>query len=152
AAHARGLIHRDIKPANIWLEQDGGRVKVLDFGLARAADGETELTDPGTVAGTPAYAAPEQLRGEKVDGRCDLFSLGCILYRLVTGAPPSAGRDKFATMMAVGSAPPASPRSLNPDVPPELAGLVMRLLAKDPGDRPASATEVAAALQKIEGV
>ena len=79
AAHDKGLIHRDIKPANIWLEGKKGRVKILDFGLARAAADDSHLTQTGAILGTPAYMAPEQAGGEKVDPRCDLFSLGCVL-------------------------------------------------------------------------
>ena len=85
AAHATGLIHRDIKPANIWLEAPRSRVKILDFGLARAAAQESGLTQQGAIIGTPAYMAPEQGRGGAVDARCDLFSLGVVLYRMCTG-------------------------------------------------------------------
>jgi len=87
-AHKAGLVHRDIKPSNIWLEAPIGRVKILDFGLARLAQDVTNLTQIGMVMGTPAYMAPEQAQGSKVDARCDLFSLGCVLYELATGTPP----------------------------------------------------------------
>jgi WD40 repeat protein/serine/threonine protein kinase len=141
AAHARGLVHRDIKPANVWLEKDTGRVKILDFGLARALDEETFLGEPGVVAGTPAYLAPEVRTGLAVDGRCDLFSLGCVLSRMLTGATPG---------QAPAPAFPPSPRGRNPEAPAELAGLVRRLLARDPADRPRSARQVVDALQGIE--
>src|SRR5262249_37754850 len=85
AAHRKGLIHRDIKPGNIWLESDGDRVKILDFGLARQVGTDTQITQEGVVVGTPAYMSPEQGRGLPLDGRSDLFSLGCVLYRMSTG-------------------------------------------------------------------
>src|SRR5262249_59151583 len=96
AAHALGLVHRDVKPANLWLEGPAGRVKVLDFGLARPQEGEG-LSRSGVVTGTPGYMAPEQIDGLDLDGRADLFGLGCVLYRLLTGPPafprptPTAG-------------------------------------------------------------
>ncbi len=151
AAHERGLIHRDIKPANLWVEPEhGGRVKVLDFGLARPVDPEEGLTSHGAIVGTPAYMSPEQARGEAVDARGDLFSLGCVLYRLATGQVPFRGRSNLAVLSAVTSHHPRPPRELNPAVPPSLSDLVMRLLAKAPADRPASARAVAEALQAVE--
>ena len=123
AAHERGLIHRDIKPANIWLEaapdvSRGVRVKILDFGLARAADRtDVHLTQSGAIVGTPAYMAPEQARGEAVDRRCDLFSLGCVLYRMATGEPPFRGKDPMAVLLALTTEAPRPPRKLNPDLP-----------------------------------
>jgi tRNA A-37 threonylcarbamoyl transferase component Bud32 len=151
AAHSAGLIHRDVKPANIWLEAPRGRVKLLDFGLARLAAGEfTALTQDGAVLGTPAFMAPEQARGEAVDARCDLFSFGCVLYRMVTGRLPFQGNTVYAVLAAVASETPPAVRSLNPGVPPRLAGLIDRLLAKSPAARPASAQEVLKDLQEIE--
>src|SRR5262249_40170813 len=92
AAHAHGLIHRDIKPGNIWLEIPDSRVKILDFGLARPnATEDVRLTKTGAIMGTPAYMAPEQAEADAVDGRSDLFSLGCVLYQLVTGNAPFRG-------------------------------------------------------------
>src|SRR5262249_58596514 len=88
AAPARGLVHRDVKPANVWLERPNRRVKLLDFGLARPLAADVHLTQSGMIVGTPMYMAPEQARGETIDGRADLFSLGCLLYQLVTGRPP----------------------------------------------------------------
>jgi WD40 repeat protein/serine/threonine protein kinase len=153
AAHERGLIHRDIKPANIWLDAGaGGRVKILDFGLARLSQqgNEKNLTQTGAILGTPAYMAPEQAAGGQVDARADLFSLGVVLYRLCTGQMPFRGPDIISTLMAVAMNEPPAPRSLRPDVPKELSALVMRLLAKDPGERPASASEVARTIAAIE--
>src|SRR5438132_1318450 len=107
AAHARGLVHRDVKPANIWLEAPTGRVKLLDFGLAHSRTDDVRLTHTGAVLGTPSYMAPEQARGEAVDERADLFSLGCVLYRLCTGRLPFRGRSAtaVATSLAVDTPP-----------------------------------------------
>jgi len=158
AAHVAGLIHRDIKPANIWLEiseeagaaPSGGRVKILDFGLARASAQDKGLTQAGAIVGTPTYMAPEQASGTPIDARCDLWSLGVVLYRACTGQLPFQGSDTLSTLMAVASEEPAAPAALNPDVPAGLSELVMKLLAKDPAGRPASAQEVVQALRALE--
>jgi tRNA A-37 threonylcarbamoyl transferase component Bud32 len=151
AAHAAGLVHRDIKPANLWLEAPRGRVKILDFGLARITTGElTALTQDGAVLGTPAYMAPEQARGEVVDQRGDLYSMGCVLYRMVTGLLPFQGHTMYAVLAAIATETPPPVRQTNPDVPPRLADLIERLLSKSPGDRPASAQAVFDELQQIE--
>jgi urea transport system substrate-binding protein len=153
AAHGRGLVHRDVKPANLWLEEGGGRrVKVLDFGLARAAvtGDQTPLTPQGAVLGTLGYLAPEQARGEEVDARCDLFSLGCVLYRALTDKPPFAGKTPAGTLLATLQHEPPSAAAVNPEVPPPLAALLARLLAKRPEDRPPSARALAAALASLE--
>jgi serine/threonine protein kinase len=150
AAQARGMIHRDIKPANLWLEGDNGRVKILDFGLARSVSDDSQLTQQGAIIGTPAYMAPEQVGNKYVDGRADLFSLGCVLYRLSTGELPFKGSDTLSTLMAVASETPAPPAKLNPKVPVAFSDLVMQLLAKDPAGRPASARAVVEAIQAIE--
>jgi WD40 repeat protein len=156
AAHERGLIHRDIKPANVWLESrppDGGppyRVKILDFGLARAAGGKPELTQEGAIVGTPAYMAPEQAAGGKVDGRADLFSLGCVLYRASTGHAPFKGSDTISTLLALATEQPTPPHEVNPEVPLALSDLVMRLIAKEPGGRPAYAAAVVQEIQCLE--
>ncbi len=151
AAHARGLIHRDVKPANLWLDASaGGRVKVLDFGLARRTSGEQNLTQTGAIVGTPAYMAPEQASGLKVDGRADLFSLGVTLYRASTGELPFRGQDTLSTLMALATEDPPPPHDLNPELPRELSDLVMQLLAKNPDRRMGSAREVVEAIQRIE--
>jgi serine/threonine protein kinase len=150
AAHERGLIHRDIKPANLWLEGKRGRVKILDFGLARAADEQEQLTQQGAIVGTPAYMAPEQARGNAMDARCDLFSLGVVLYRLCSGQAPFKGTDMVSTLMEVATHDPPPPARINPATPVSLSDLVMQLLEKDPARRPASAAEVVAALQTLQ--
>jgi serine/threonine protein kinase len=150
AAHERGVIHRDIKPANIWLESPKGRVKILDFGLARDSDTTAGLTQAGEIVGTPHYMAPEQARAKPVDARCDLFSLGCILYRMTTGRLPFAGDTLLATLTAIAVDMPTPIREINPQAPQALADLTWRLLAKDPAERPASAAEVIAELRTIE--
>jgi formylglycine-generating enzyme required for sulfatase activity len=150
AAHNRGLIHRDIKPANIWLDASaGGRVKILDFGVARVV-GEHTLTQTGAILGTPAYMAPEQARGEKVDGRADLFSLGVVLYRLCTAETPFKGKDTFSVLTALAVDTPRPPHVVNSAVSRPLSALVMHLLEKDPARRPGSADEVVRALQNLE--
>jgi hypothetical protein len=148
AAHEHGLIHRDIKPSNIWLEAGSGRVKLLDFGLARAATGEDQLTETGLVVGTPAYMAPEQARGDAVDGRSDLFSLGCVLYRALTGHSPFKGPDALAILSALATCDPRPARELAPHAPPTLVEVVMKLLAKKPADRYPTAR---AALEALDG-
>jgi hypothetical protein len=151
AAHHRGLVHRDVKPANLWLEEDTGRVKVLDFGLARAVNATEHLTTQGAIVGTPAYMAPEQADGESVDARTDLFSLGCVLYRMATGELAFQGKDAISTLMAVVRHNPAAPSSLNVDVSPGLSDFIMQMLCKDPAGRPASAREVAEWLAVLRG-
>jgi serine/threonine-protein kinase len=146
AAHARGLIHRDVKPANLLLEGGPARVKITDFGLARAVD-DVGLTRQGVVAGTPEYMAPEQARGAAIDHRADLYALGCVLYACCTGAPPFRGETPLAVLRQVSDQVPAPLRERNPEVPAWLEALVARLLAKDPADRFQSAAEVAALLE-----
>lgn len=162
AAHGLGLTHRDVKPANIFLARGAGpggkqdepaaapRVKLLDFGLALRADDESRLTRPGMVVGTPDFMSPEQAVGEDVDHRCDLFSLGVVLYRLSTGQLPFRGANVLAVLHALGVEHPRAPRECNPAVPRSLSDLVMRLLAKAPKDRPQTAAEVVGALAAIE--
>jgi formylglycine-generating enzyme required for sulfatase activity len=151
AAHARGLIHRDIKPDNIWLDVASGRAKILDFGLARATADDASLTQSGTVLGTPRYMAPEQAQGEAVDHRCDLFSLGCVLYHLAAGRAPFVGANVTATLMAVVYQNPEPIEKVCPGIEPDLAALIRRLLAKDRDARPATAEDVASTLAAMEG-
>jgi WD40 repeat protein/serine/threonine protein kinase len=150
AAHQRGLVHRDIKPSNIWLEEGSGRVKLVDFGLARGTSSSEHLTQTGFVVGTPAYMAPEQARGQPVDQRCDLFSLGCVLYRMAAGQSPFQAADTLAILTALVTDTPKPLCELNPDVSHAMSDLVMQLLAKDPENRPANAPVVIARLQELE--
>jgi serine/threonine protein kinase len=150
AAHALGVIHRDVKPANIWLEAPAGRVKLLDFGLAKPAGDEPSLTGVGTLVGTPQYMAPEQARGNPVDHRADLFALGCVLYELATGRPPFVGPTTVAVLTAVTTDTPPPVAQLNPRTPAGLAQLIEQLMAKDPAARPASAEAVIERLAAIE--
>jgi serine/threonine protein kinase len=145
AAHAQGLIHRDVKPANILLESGGERVKITDFGLARAADDST-ITRSGVIAGTPMYMSPEQARGEPVDPRSDLFSLGSVLYALCTGRPPFRADSSPAVLKRICDDTPRDPREFVPSTPAWLVAVLTRLLAKDPARRYQSAAEVSAVL------
>jgi serine/threonine protein kinase/Tfp pilus assembly protein PilF len=149
AAHKAGLVHRDVKPANLWLEGEARRVKILDFGLARAVEG-SRVTRSGAVVGTPAFMSPEQARGETVDHRSDLFSLGTVLYRLATGKLPFGGSTAFDMMAAVTDDEPVPPRQVNGQVPEALERLILRLLDKDAAKRPASAAGTARELAVIE--
>ncbi len=142
AAHAQGLVHRDVKPGNILLESGIERVKITDFGLARAAD-DASLTQSGAVSGTPQYMAPEQARGEALDHRADLFSLGSVLYAMCAGRPPFRASTTLAVLRRVSEEEPRPVRDVNPDVPEWLAAIIATLHAKDPADRFQSAAEVA---------
>jgi serine/threonine protein kinase len=149
AAHAKGLVHRDVKPANVWLEEGTGRVKLLDFGLALARD-NSHLTHSGFVIGTPAFMSPEQARGESLDGRSDLFSLGIVLYLATTGERPFDGPTAMSVMRNLELHFPGRVNVKRVDVPPALSNLIMELLAKDRKDRPASADLVATRLGRPE--
>jgi serine/threonine protein kinase/Leucine-rich repeat (LRR) protein len=153
AAHglAKPLIHRDIKPSNIWVEtHKNDRVKILDFGLAREVENADRLTGDGHFVGTIAYMAPEQADCKELDCRCDLFSLGCVLYRMVTGQMPFKGEKSLALLKAVAMHEPERVARINPEVPTRLDALISRLLAKDRAHRPASALEVIEELKAIE--
>jgi tRNA A-37 threonylcarbamoyl transferase component Bud32 len=158
AAHAQGLVHRDVKPANILLENGVERVKITDFGLARAVD-DSSLTRNGVIVGTPLYMAPEQARNEAVDHRADLFSLGSILYALATGKPPFQAPSSLAVLRRVCDDAPRPIRQVNADVPEWLCAIIAKLQAKRPAERYGSAQEVAdllgrhlAQLQQPDGV
>ena len=144
AAHAAGVVHRDLKPANVLVEK-GGRVVLTDFGIARAVAGEAASRTMGTV-GTPLYMAPEQVSGEPVDARADLYAVGLLLHEMLTGEVPFTGDTPWAAALARLRQPPPDLRQ-RPTIPPPLAELVHRCLARAPEERPASALELAAALR-----
>ena len=146
-AHAKGIIHRDIKPGNVWLSADG-TAKVGDFGLAVAVD-LSRLTQDGMMVGTVSYMPPEQAMGGKVTARADLYSLGAMLYEMVTGRPPFVGDDSVAIIGQHINTPPVSPTWHRADLPPALETLIMQLLQKDADKRPESATVVLQALESI---
>jgi predicted ATPase len=152
AAHAAGIVHRDIKPENLMARSDG-YVKVLDFGLARRlptfANAALGDTDPGTLLGTVAYMSPEQAKGQTATQSSDIFSLGVVLYELVTGKHPFEGESALAMLQAIETANPVKPSRLNPEIPASLSGLIEALLHKDPALRP-TAAELAAALADVD--
>ncbi|GLY89268.1 hypothetical protein Airi02_071970 [Actinoallomurus iriomotensis] len=145
-AHDRGVVHRDIKPANL-IRLNGGGVKICDFGIARYTEATTRLTVTGGALGTPAFMPPEQWRGENVDARTDLYSFGATLHTLLAGRPPFPGPSHHALMHQHLLIAPPHLHDLRPDLPAGLDGLLQRLLAKNPVDRPATAHEVRHTLQ-----
>jgi eukaryotic-like serine/threonine-protein kinase len=145
AAHAAGIVHRDIKPANIMV-QPSGAVKVLDFGIAQARTDEA-LTRTTAVLGSAPYMAPEMAAGQPADERSDIYSLGCVLYEMLTGRPPFLAEVPAAVMHQHISAAPQPVRQLQPRVPPALDALLARMLAKRPADRPQQAAQLAGALR-----
>ena len=147
-AHSKGIIHRDLKPGNVWLSA-GGTAKIGDFGLAVAVD-LSRLTQSGMMVGTVAYMPPEQAMGGKVTNKADLYSLGAMLYEMVTGRPPFVGDDSVAIIGQHINTPPVSPAWHRADLPPALETLILQLLEKDPQRRPASASDVYQALESIE--
>ena len=133
-AHQQGLVHRDVKPQNVLLNGDG-QAKVTDFGIARSLDVQHGMTQTGTVLGTSDYIAPEQAQGQRVDEHTDVYSLGVVLYELLTGEVPFPGENFVAVAMRHINEPPPAIRDRRPDVSPRLEAAVQRAMAKDPRDR-----------------
>src|SRR5882757_1398697 len=145
--HYRGIVHRDIKPANVMISRSGG-VKLMDFGIARDTS-FGDLTEQGTGIGTPAYMSPEQVLGDKLDARSDIFSLGVVLYQMVTGKKPFVEDEKKSAMHKIRLEKHTSARKINPDVPRELAVVIDRCLEKQPRDRWRSAQHMVMALERF---
>ncbi len=150
-AHRRGVVHRDLKPNNIFLAGgDLQRTKILDFGIARWRGGERAITLTGALLGTPGYIAPEQARGEReIDARADVFSLGCVLFKCLSGRPAFAGDDVLAVLLKVALEEVPRLAELEDDIPPDLDDLVSRMMSKRPADRPRDAAAVLEALAAL---
>ncbi|NEA44544.1 protein kinase [Streptomyces sp. SID11385] len=146
-SHQHGIVHRDIKPANVIITNSGA-VKVMDFGIARALHGaQSTMTQTGMVMGTPQYLSPEQALGKAVDHRSDLYATGCLLYELLTSRPPFTGETPLSVVYQHVQDPPVPPSQMAENCPPELDGLVLRALAKEPDDRFQSAEEMSGLVQ-----
>ncbi|RYZ01598.1 MAG: serine/threonine protein kinase [Myxococcales bacterium] len=150
AAHAAGIVHRDVKPENVFLAGGGTQVKVLDFGISKVGDNKDGLTKTGTVMGTPDYMAPEQARGDKVDSRADIYAVGAMLFRAVTGRKPFEGRDPMATLTAVLTEEPPRPSELSSGVPLSLELVIQKAMAKSPAERFQTMAELDAALAPFD--
>lgn len=135
AAHASGIVHRDVKPENVFLAGPNATVKVLDFGISKVLETSDGLTKTGTVMGTPDYMAPEQARGDRVDSRADIYAVGAILYRALTGRKPFEGNDAMSILTAVLTQEPERPSTLNPKIPLSLELIVQQTMAKTPSQR-----------------
>jgi serine/threonine-protein kinase len=147
AVHEAGIIHRDIKPHNVMV-LPSGVVKLMDFGIARSEEG-ADLTADGQTVGTPYYMSPEQARGERLDPRSDLYSVGVVLYELFTGQRPIEGKDPLDVMRKHITVDPRRPRDLRSDIPELLERIILACLAKDPMRRPPTANDLHGALQRV---
>ncbi len=147
-AHKSGLIHRDVKPGNILLSDDG-RVLVADFGIAKAAEAASDLTEVGEIVGTAKYLSPEQVEGKPLDARSDIYALGIVLYEALCGRAPFDGANTTATALARLTTTPLTPRQIKPGVPRGLEEVVLRAMAREPGNRHASATALREALLAV---
>jgi eukaryotic-like serine/threonine-protein kinase len=149
AVHATGLVHRDLKPGNIHVTAEGV-AKIMDFGLVRLSD--SNMTRTGMIMGSPAYMAPEQLRGERADARCDVFALGAVFYELLSGRRAFPGKQITEVMMSVVGREPPRLAEFAPDTPPPVAVVVTRCLRKNPAERYRNAGELHAALEVLDAV
>ncbi|WP_305093235.1 Stk1 family PASTA domain-containing Ser/Thr kinase [Prescottella sp. R16] len=150
-SHRNGIVHRDIKPANIMINR-AGAVKVMDFGIARAiADGTSTMTQTAAVIGTAQYLSPEQARGEQVDARSDVYSLGCVLFEILTGEPPFTGDSPVAVAYQHVREDPRTPSLVNPAIPPVLDSVILKAMSKNPANRYQSAAEMRSDLVRILG-
>jgi len=145
-AHANGVVHRDIKPANIMILKNG-EVKVADFGIARVM--ASSKTQTGVIMGTPSYMSPEQIAGQKVDGRSDLFSLGVVFFELLTGEKPFAGESIATLIYNITTTPPPALKNLAPDIPEPFNAVVARMLAKDKEQRYQQGKDIVSALNEL---
>ena len=146
-AHRAGIVHRDLKPANVLIN-DEGVLKIVDFGVAAAQkEGDTQLTRTGYVIGSPKYMAPEQILGKKVDERADIYSLGVMLYEMLTGSPPYHRGDHMSVMYQHVQGRARPPLEVNPDLPQDLSDIVMKAMAVDKGKRFQTMEEFKLALQ-----
>ena len=146
-AHEQGIIHRDVKPSNVLMER-GQRALLTDFGLAKMTEGSVQLTGSGVGVGTPDYMSPEQGQGMAVDARSDVYSLGVVLYEMLTGRVPYEAETPMAVVVKHITAPLPLPRKVNPAISETVERVILKALAKDPADRYQSAGELAEALEE----
>ncbi len=148
-AHRQAVVHRDLKPENIMVRTADGVVKVLDFGIAKDMNQSVQLTRPGTYIGTPAYSAPEQIRGDPIDARADIFSLGVILYEMLTGKVAFQGRHTNEVLQSTLKREPIAITKLNQSVTVPVANLLERMIKKNPARRPSTCEEVCAEIERV---